>query len=273
VFLRRDQSLTNSLHKGCIHVSMHRARIPLQFQGVADIAITSTGNQLCAAVCVRLRSFQKLEEFDSIRIIPASGSSVQHPAGSRMKMRESWRAARKRLLTQETVAYHEAGHVLVAYEFGWWVRRGGVRLGAWAHACLHHDAYGANVRARVCIATAGILAEQKFHGVQWDLEEDFLEHIRAVRAGREGVRLNPLDFRAIALALLDDDPPISLTEARAALSYCRDYTNALLDDARVWAGVERLAKKLARRRYLSPRAVRQVLGDAFFESCGASIAG
>jgi len=28
--------------------------------------------------------------------------------------------------------------VVVAYEFGWWVRRGGVRLGAWAHARLRH---------------------------------------------------------------------------------------------------------------------------------------
>ena len=39
-----------------------------------------------------------------------------------------------RALDNIATAYHEAGHVVVAYEFGWWVRRGGVRLGAWAHA-------------------------------------------------------------------------------------------------------------------------------------------
>jgi hypothetical protein len=39
--------------------------------------------------------------------------------------RSRWRAARARLHTPETTAYHEASHVVVAYEFGWWVGRGG----------------------------------------------------------------------------------------------------------------------------------------------------
>jgi hypothetical protein len=46
------------------------------------------------------------------------------------KTRSRWRAARDRLLTTEPIAYHEAAHAVVAYEFGWWVRRGGVRLAA-----------------------------------------------------------------------------------------------------------------------------------------------
>jgi hypothetical protein len=74
----------------------------------------------------------------------------------------------------------------------------------------------------------------------------------------------PSDLRAVALALLDDDPPISLAGARRVVIYCQKYTEALLDHPRVWAGVERLAKVLYRRRYLSPRAVKTVLGDAFF---------
>jgi hypothetical protein len=72
----------------------------------------------------------------------------------------------------------------------------------------------------------------------------------------------------IALALLDDDPPISLAGARRVVIYCQKYTEALLDDPRVWAGAERLAKVLSRRRYLSPRAVKHVLGDAFFADVG-----
>ena len=38
----------------------------------------------------------------------------------------------------------------------------------------------------------------------------------------------------IALALLDDDPPISLAGARRVVIYCQKYTEALLDDPRVW---------------------------------------
>jgi hypothetical protein len=181
--------------------------------------------------------------------------------------RSRWRTARARLLTPEAVAYHEAGHVVVAYEFGWWVRRGGVRLGAWAHARLQHRESDHTVRARVCVYMAGLLAEQKFHGLEWHLEEDVVEHVRAVRASGEdegNLRGGPSDLRAVALALLDDDPPISLADTRAAVIYCQEYTEALLDDSRVWAGVERLAKVLYRRRYLSPRAVKQVLDDAFF---------
>jgi len=181
------------------------------------------------------------------------------------KTRSRWRAARDRLRTPETTAYHEAGHVVVAYEFGWWVRRGGVRLGAWAHARLRHSNSDNTVRARVCVYVAGLLAEQKYHGLKWRLEEHMIQEIRAVRAGQdEGAVLDPSDFRAVALALLDDDPPISLAAARRAAVYCQEYTEALLDDPRVWAGVERLAKVLYRRRYLSPRAVKKVLGDAFF---------
>jgi hypothetical protein len=181
--------------------------------------------------------------------------------------RSRWRAARARLLTPETIAYHEAGHVVVAYEFGWWVRRGGVRSGAWPHARLRWRESDDTMLAHVCVSLAGLLAEQKFHGLEWHLEEDVVEHLRAVRAGEdEGLRLDPSDLRAVALALLDDDPPISLAAARRAAVYSQEYTEALLDDPRVWGGVERLAKVLYRRRYLSPRAVKKVLGDSFFAS-------
>jgi hypothetical protein len=188
-----------------------------------------------------------------------------------------WRAARGRLLTPEAIAYHEAGHVVVAYEFGWWVRRGGVRLGAWAHARLRHRESDYTVLgesdkmmvADICIYMAGLLAEEKFHRVQWRFEEDVVRHLRAVRAGEdEGLRLDPSDLRGVALALLDDDPTISFAGARRVVAYCRDVTNALLDEPRVWEGLERVAKALCRRRYLSPRAVKKVLGDAFFADVG-----
>ena len=94
-----------------------------------------------------------------------------------------WRAARGRLLTPEAIAYHEAGHVVVAYEFGWSVARGGVRLGVWAHARLRHRESDNIVLARVCVHMAGLLAEQKFYELEWHLQEDVVRHLRAVRAG------------------------------------------------------------------------------------------
>jgi hypothetical protein len=195
-------------------------------------------------------------------------------------MNRRWWTVRERVLTPEGIAYHEAGHTVVAYEFGWWVGRGGVRLGAWTHVRLRHRKADYTVLgtsenmllACVCIHMAGLLAEEKFHGIQWCFEEEIIDHVRAVRAGKsEGVSLYPSDLRAVALALLDDDPTISFAGARRVVAYCRDVTNTLLDDSRVWAGAERLAKALYRRRYLSPRAVRKVLGDAYFADAGRMI--
>ena len=185
-------------------------------------------------------------------------------------MRYRWRDARARLRTRELIAYHEAGHAIVAYEFGWWVRRGGVRISAWAHASLQHHKSDDNLRANICVSMAGLLAEEKFLGQQWRFEEEVIDELRALRvalrAGNaEYVRLYPSDLRAIALALLDDDPTTSLIGARRVVAYLRNETNALLDDPRVWGGIERVAKALLRRRYpVSPRVVRQLLGDAFF---------
>src|SRR5262245_51455100 len=186
------------------------------------------------------------------------------------KVTMRWKDERARLRMAET-AYHEAGHVVVAYEFGWWVRRVGVRLWPLPRVKLLYRDY--TLLARVCVSMAGLLAEQKFHGVQWRFEEDVVEHVRAVRAGKDEVEnLSPSDLRKIALALIDDDPLIScdLNGVRRVVAYYRDITNALLDEPRVWGGVERVAQALIRRRYLSPRAVKQVLGDAFFAGLQAS---
>jgi hypothetical protein len=172
-----------------------------------------------------------------------------------------------RALDNIATAYHEAGHVVVAYEFGWWVSHDGVRIGELAHASLQQHDSDYTVLARVSVSMAGLLAEQIFHGVEEDLAEDVVRHVRAVWAREdEGgwACLHPSDMRAIALALIDNDPSISLDGVPRVVTHYQNVTNALLDEPRVWGGVERVAKALIRRRYLSPRAVKQVLGDAFF---------
>jgi hypothetical protein len=182
-----------------------------------------------------------------------------------------------RSLDNIATAYHEAGHVVIIYEFGWWVSRGGVRI-VWAwgrgpHVRWRQYDSDYTVDARVCVSMAGLLAEQKFLGEQRRFEENVVEHVRAVRARKNEIaNLYPSDLRQIALALLDvdGDPAISLNGVRRAVAYYRNVTNALLDEPRVWGGVERVAKALIRRRYLSPRAVKKVLGDAFFAGLQAS---
>jgi hypothetical protein len=178
-----------------------------------------------------------------------------------------WRARRDPLYSEEALAWHEAGHVVVAYEFGWWLRRGGVRVGAWAHARHRRHAGAGTVLARCCVSLAGLVAEQRFHDQQsWHFAGDVLKEIRDIRAGvNESISLDPWDLRAVAAALLDDDPAITLKEARRAVVYCQKHTEGILAKPRVWAGAERIATALLRRGHLSPRAVKQILGESFFQ--------
>ena len=88
-------------------------------------------------------------------------------------MRKPWHA----LAAPAAKAYHEAGHVVVAYAFGGQVRRGGVRSGVWAH--VWHPNF---VTANVCVLMAGYLAEEKFQGHHW--------RCRAMEAGNELARAN-----------------------------------------------------------------------------------
>src|SRR5262249_38814983 len=87
------------------------------------------------------------------------------------------------------------------------------------------------------------------------------------RCVREGMKACACPHRPCALSrwrCLTMILPLASASCVAFVAYCRNVTNALLDEPRVWGGVERVAKALFRRRYLSPRAVKQLLGDAFF---------
>ena len=125
-----------------------------------------------------------------------------------------WEARRARISTAETLAWHEAGHAVVAYEHGWQVKRGGVRI----DTAAEYEIGTANLSGvsglftSVSISMAGLLAEEKFHGVRWGWKADAATHLRAVRAGQSEVSPfpwgGPTDLRAIALAFtshLDPD--------------------------------------------------------------------
>src|SRR5258708_29544506 len=99
-----------------------------------------------------------------------------------MNGREDWYDVRARALSSETLAYHEAGHAVVAYEFGWWVRRGGVRVcPSPVHGMIGWASLSGiyNTGTDICVSMAGLLAEEKFHGRQWGWEVAVINHWRA----------------------------------------------------------------------------------------------
>ena len=120
------------------------------------------------------------------------------------RMPAHWRARRDPLYSEEALAWLEAGQVVVAYEFGWWLRRGGVRIGAWAHTRHQRHAGAGTVLARCCVSLAGLVAEQRFHNQQsWHFAGDVLKEIRNIRADvNENISLYPWDLRAVAVGCL-----------------------------------------------------------------------
>ena len=66
----------------------------------------------------------------------------------------------------ESCAYHEAGHAVAAYEFGWYLRHGGVRIGKNAKARLRTPDELRTPEAEIVVTLAGWVADAKYCGVK-----------------------------------------------------------------------------------------------------------
>ena len=167
----------------------------------------------------------------------------------------------------ESCAYHEAGHAVAAYEFGWYLRHGGVRIGKNAEARLRTPDELRSSEAEIIVTLAGWVAEAKYCGVKslvayneiFDWIEDFRRNPEACNC--------PSSFNDphdVARPLLKAYPHLS---DRGAYRMVRRYereTAALLAEPRVWSAVERLAAALLRRGQLSHAAAVNLLRSDFF---------
>jgi hypothetical protein len=167
---------------------------------------------------------------------------------------------RKANADDERSAYHEAGHAVVGYQFGWYLRRGGVRIGA--DAATHHRTPEGlyTERSRVMVALAGWVADAKFLGVKSLVAYD--EILDAVKHLPSDTSWDPF---AIAAEVLKADPLINRRAARAWVRRYERETVALINEPRVWSAVERVADALVRRRQLSNAAAVRLLGRSFFD--------
>jgi hypothetical protein len=164
-------------------------------------------------------------------------------------------------------AYHEAGHAVVAYEFGWYLRHGGVRIGKIAEACMRTPGELRTAEAEIVVALAGWVAEAKWRGVKSLVAYDeILEWVEDFRRNPKTCdRLTSwTDPHDVARPLVKAYPRIS---DRAAYRMVRQYereTIALLDEPRMWSAVERMAAALLCRGQLSHATAVNLLGPDFF---------
>ena len=167
----------------------------------------------------------------------------------------------------ESCAYHEAGHAVAAYEFGWYLRHGGVRIGKNAEARLRTPDELRTPEAEIVVTLAGWVVDAKYCGVKSLIAYDeILDWIKDLRRNPKAYnRLTSFnDPHDVARPLLKAYPHFS---DRGIYQMVRRYerdTAALLAEPRVWSAVERLAAALLRRGQLSHAAAVNLLRPDFF---------
>jgi hypothetical protein len=167
----------------------------------------------------------------------------------------------------ESCAFHEAGHAVVAYEYGWYLRHGGVRIGKNAEARLRTPDELRTPEAEIIVALAGWVADAKYCGVKSLVAYDeILDWIKDLRRNPEACnRLTSFnDPHDVARPLLKAYPHLSDRGAYRMVQRYERETAALLAEPRVWSAVERLAAALLRRGQLSHAAAVNLLRSDFF---------
>jgi hypothetical protein len=165
-------------------------------------------------------------------------------------------------------AYHEAGHAVVAYWFGWWLNDEGVEIDdRWYTGC-RKLVLDNTVEAQICQAMAGWLSEHKWHGLGSDYFGDE-NALYGLYLARNYNPHDPDDFEFeeagdiadIALMLYEADSEITDEEFLKALAPYRERARKILDEAEVWRAIEKLAAALLASGKLSDEEARAAIGD------------
>jgi hypothetical protein len=111
-------------------------------------------------------------------------------------------------------AYHEAGHVVVAYWYGWWLNEDGVEIDTRWYTGTRSPALLYTTETRVVNSMAGRIAEHKYHGLgngRFD-DDGALELLDLARRIHRGEQIDEEMLEAsgdcgdIALALVEEKP-------------------------------------------------------------------
>ena len=166
-------------------------------------------------------------------------------------------------------AYHEAGHVVVAYWYGWWLNSDGVEIDARWYTGVRTPKLYYSSEARVVQSMAGRIGEHKFHGLGDGRFDDCsaleqLELARRLHRGEvedwEEEEEFWNDSLVTARALVEDNPAISDDEYVKALRAYQKKTRQILNKATVWRAVEKVATALLTTGRLTDAEARAAIG-------------
>ena len=175
-------------------------------------------------------------------------------------------------LQRKAAAYHESGHVVVGYWFGWWLNSEGVEIdGLWYTGCRKLPPDN-TVEADVVNSLAGWLSEHKWHGkgrahVE---DEEAIDVLEAVRIDDSEELAEVGDLADVARKLHEQDPKITDENFLKAVTAYRDQTLAILAEPAVWRSIEKVAAALLAFGRLSDEDAQEAIGDELIFGRGCS---
>jgi hypothetical protein len=163
---------------------------------------------------------------------------------------------------RDAAAYHEAGHAVAAYVFGWWVAGDGIQIDADQHVEVSCRQSDRTADAEVIQSLAGWLAEFKLHGMGGRRSEDpetLLIEIQLARSDPSSWGVDETDNLTVFARLLADDSAATDELLLKRYGYYEAATVRMLEGPIVWAAVERVAAVLIAHGTLSPTGVEVLL--------------
>jgi hypothetical protein len=167
-------------------------------------------------------------------------------------------------------AYHEAGHVVVVYWYGWWLNADGVEIDTRSYTETRSPALLYTTEARVVMLMAGRIAEHKYHGLDNARFDDdsgleVLEVVRRIHHGEE-ILVEEWDWSGdctdIAVVLVEEKRAITDHEYVRALRTYQKKTRLILNKP---AAVKKVTEALLEAGRLTDAQARAAIaGEDIF---------